>query len=1135
MNEFLRRIAGLSPEKRALYMQLLAEEGLDLALLDEAARPAAPENAGTPPAGKPRPMPRPEQIPLSFAQQRLWFLDQLTPGNPFYNKTIVAPLNVPVDHQGLKWSVEQIVRRHEALRTLFPSEDGQPIQRIQPPGALELPLIDLTDHPQEARTRQAYQLAQSQAVMPFDLARGPLLRATLLKLEAQSYLLLLTMHHIICDGWSLGLFFQELTSHYEAYSRGRQASPLPDLPLQYGDYALWQRQWLEGPALEPLLRYWLDRLSGLRTLELPTDRPRPPVQSFAGDVVEWHFPGELAARLRELSRRENVTLFMLLLSAYYVVLQRYSRQDDLVVGTYVANRNHTELEGLIGFFVNTLVLRASLAGDPTLREVLQRVRQATLAAYEHDDMPFERLVEALQPVRDLSRNPLFQVILQLETVNAHSQAPQNQQTWNIAGGTSAFDLAMNLLSVGDTLTAKIEYSTELFEEETIRRLARHYEQILQSMVATPELRLSSVDCLAPDERTALLAGWNATACEVPAARLEALVAAQAARTPAQTAVVGVGSTLSYQELNAQANRLAHLLRQEGVRAETPVGVLLPRSPGLVVALLAVLKAGGAYVPLDPAFPPARLAMMLYDAGIRLLITSKEAPALPVDAGRRHLYMEEMGELLDGSTLDPAPAAGTEGLAYIIYTSGSTGRPKGVEIPHRAVVNFLMAMAERPGFSPQDTLLSVTTISFDIAVLELFLPLVTGGTVVIATAEQARDGIALAQLLAKTGATVMQATPATWRLLLESGWRGDGRLKILCGGEALPASLARRLGEAGTSVWNMYGPTETTVWSSTRALLPAADTVLLGGPLANTQFYILDRHLRLAPMGVPGELFIGGDGLAHGYHRRPGLTAERFIPDPFSRRPGARLYRTGDIVRYRGPDALEFLGRDDHQMKIRGFRIEPGEVEAALRAQPEVRDAVVMAQGDSQGEKWLVAYLVPEGQPGPDAAELRQSLQAFLPHYMIPNRFVSLPALPLTPNGKIDRRQLSLPEDYQPEMKNTYVAPGDATEQRLAAIWADVLDVRQVGAHDNFFELGGHSLLAAQLVARIARAFDVSLALRTLFEAPTVAQLALALRAAAGGRGDSEEELPPDADGAGRPPAAALPRIKRQARPQDQKE
>jgi amino acid adenylation domain-containing protein len=1063
--------------------------------------------------------PRDRPLPLSFPQERVWFLDQLSGGsNIAYNFQVTIWFRGALDVAALHATLEEIVRRHEILRTTFPAVDGRPVQVIHSAASVALPIVDLRGVPEEERQAAAERLVAEATQVPFAVTRLPLIRWTLLRLADDLHELIQVEYHFVHDGWSFAVMLREIKAIYTALAAG-EPSPLPELPVQYADFAVWQRSWMESEVMDHMLGYWRRKLAGSPTaLELPTDRPRPVRPSFAGELRLLRIPPELYQELRDFSRRQRVTLFMSMLAGYYALLHRYTGQEDVLVGTTNANRRLREIEGMIGMVVNSLVLRGDLAGDPTFAELLARVRDMTIETQLYQDTPLERLVQELRPERQLSRNPLFQVMFHFHDAGVPDLDFAGLKCGFLVRGNRTSKMDLNVIVIpraeqrvglgtasAEDLRALLhwEYNTDLFDAATMERMIACYLNLLAAAARNPGLRISELPLLDAAEQAAVAATGNDTAAGIPARLVHQLVEETAAARPGTVAVGFAGATVTYAELNAQANRLAHRLRRLGVGPESRVAVCLERSPALVTALLGVLKSGGAYVPLDPGYPADRLAWVLEDSRAAVLITqSSLLPSLPAH-GAHKLALDEV-DLAGESAADPVPLAGAENPAYVIYTSGSTGRPKGVVVRQRGVVNFLASMARRPGLEPDDVLLAVTTISFDIAVLELFLPLIAGARVELADRETVVDGRRLAARIAGSGVTMMQATPATWRLLMETGWQGSPALKVLCGGEALPPELARELlGRVG-SLWNVYGPTETTVWSAahpvSREDVENGRPVPLGGALANTEIYLLDRFagsFEPTPDGVPGELYIGGEGLARGYFGRPDLTAERFVPDPFaarSARPGSRLYCTGDLVRRRPRDgALEFLGRADFQVKIRGFRIELGEVESVLATYPGVRECAAVAREDRPGDRRLVAYLVTaDGAPKP--RELRAFLAQRLPEYMVPSDFVTLERLPLSPAGKVDRRALPSPDPSRPEDEVAYVAPRTPAEETLAAIWAEVLGLERVGVCDDFFALGGHSLSAARVLARVRDAFGVELPLSLVFEKRTIEGMTPAITA-----------------------------------------
>ena len=1074
MNDLNARLAGLSPEKRALLMQQLGKNAVTTVKKEIGRRP------------------RPARIPLSFQQQRLWIMDQLDSASAVYNVPTGMWMHGHPDVAILERTLGEIMRRHEVLRTVMGRDEEGPFQRVLPAAPFAIARHDLAHLPGAQRRAAALAIARAEAERPFDIAREPLLRAVLVSIDADEHLFLLNAHHIAVDGWSYSVIFRELCALYDAFHAGRP-SPLEEPPIQYIDYTLWQNEVLaeDGATLKQQLGYWQERLRDIPpVLELPGDHVRPPLQSYRGALVPHRVDPSLYDAMKRLARDQGATVFMVLAAALQALLARYSGQHDLILGVGVANRRREELESLVGFFVNTLALRTDLSGNPSFLELLARVKEGTLGAYSHQDLPIERLLEVLDLDRSLSHSPLFQVMLffqnfPVQNVELQGMTLSAAGAHEISSGSARTDLTLFAGEDSDGLAIHLEYATDLFEAATIEAFARHLTELLRSVVADPSRKLAAIDILPAAERRALLWDWNDSARDTgPARSVHALFEAQAARTPDAVAITHMGQQVSYRELERRANALAHALRARGVAEGDLVGLFARRSPDMMVALLGILKAGAAYVPLDPAYPAERIAFMLADSGARLVVSQRALAALLPPEGPPALLLDEL-------PFNDAPLAlevNAESSAYVIYTSGSTGRPKGVLLPHRAVVNFLASMALEPGMTAADTVCAVTTLSFDIAVLELVLPLTLGARVEIADAATAADGAALARLIDACGATVMQATPASWRMLLDAGWTGRPGLKVLSGGEPLGRELADRLLACAAELWNMYGPTETTIWSTVERVTPGTGPIAIGAPIANTRLYVVDANLQPVPVGVPGELLIGGLGVALGYHARPELTAEKFIADPYSPDPAARLYRTGDLARWNRAGRVEVLGRIDNQVKLRGFRIELGEIESVLMEHAGVRQAVVVCREDRPGDKRLAAYLVADADGAAGAAELRAFCSARLPEYMLPSAYVTLAQLPMTPNGKIDRRALPAP-DAGAAPSSGYAAPRNEQEQTLCGLWAQTLGLERVGIDDDFFKLGGHSLLATQLVMRIQKAFGGEVTLRSLFEAPTVAGFA----------------------------------------------
>ncbi|MBD2339090.1 amino acid adenylation domain-containing protein [Calothrix sp. FACHB-156] len=1035
-----------------------------------------------------------QPIPLSWSQQRLWFLEQLEGSSAAYNMPAAVKLQGNLNINALEQALDEIVRRHEVLRTSFQTINGVPSQVIGTAVSLTLPIIDLQELPETEQVQQVQQLIITAAAKPFNLAIAPLMRSQLLRLGKQSHVLVMNLHHIVCDGWSVGVFIQELSTLYAAFAEGK-SSPLPELAIQYADFAVWQRQWLNGEVLAKKLDYWKQQLAGAPPLlELPSDRPRPPVQSYHGGNYEFTVDAELTRKLKSLSQQSGVTLFMTLQAVFVTLLHRYSGQTDILIGTPIANRDHSEVEPMIGFFVNTLVLRSQITDNPKFSQLLQQVRRGALEAYTYKDVPFEQIVEALQPERNLSHSPLFQVMfIWQNTPSQNLELPGLTLTpLPIETVTAKFDLTLSMGETPQGLVGGWEYNSDLFDVETIERLAHHFQNLLIAVTTNPEQPVGLLPLLTAAEEQKILFEWNNTEAEYPSNLcLHQLFEAQVEQTPNAVAVsMENGEELTYVELNFRANQLAYYLQSLGVGSDQLVGICVERSLNMVVGLLGILKAGGAYVPLDPKYPTERLAFMIQDAQVEVLLTQQHlVNSLPETEAKIICLDQDWLAISSYSPQSPPGLQSPNDLAYVIYTSGSTGKPKGVQIMHSAVVNFLTSVAQEPGITATDIVLSVTTLSFDIAVLEIFLPLIVGAKVVLVSTDNSQDGYALQKLLLASQATIMQATPATWRILLASGWHGTDQLKIFCVGEALSRDLANQLLVRSREVWNAYGPTETTIWSTIYQVEPGEGTILIGNPIANTQIYLLDSYGQPVPIGVAGELHISGAGLARGYRNRPELTQDKFIkfnPQSTVNSQQSTLYKTGDLARYKSDGNIEYLGRIDHQVKLRGFRMELGEIEAGIIAHPQVKQAVVIVREDQPGNKHLVAYVIPQ-QEAPTNSELRQLLQQRLPEYMIPNIFVFLEAFPLTPNGKIDRRAFPAP-DLEANSQNNLVLPHNHIEKSLAQIWCEILGLQQVGIHDNFFDLGGDSIISIQVIAR-ANQLGIQLTLKQIFQSQTIAELA----------------------------------------------
>ncbi len=1040
------------------------------------------------------PVSRDGSLPLSFSQQRMWFVQQLAPEATAYNLLFVSRHKGGMNVSVVRQVVNLLSQRHEAFRTTFAMTGSGPEQRIaswQSPHLIE---IDLRRIPADQREKEARQIAEQEGSRPFNLEKGPLARIALITLDQEDHLIVLNLHHIVGDQWSFGILGRDFAAYYNAICQGQ---PVPEmtLPIQYADYAVWQRRCLTEAVLAAQEQYWTRTLEHLPLLHLPTDFPRPAVQTFEGGLCAVDIPDSVIQRLKQFSADQQVTPFMTMLACFQLLLSRYTGQVDLAVGVPIANRTHMLMEQLIGTFVNTLALRLDVSGNPSFAGILERVKNAALGAFANQDYPFDKLVESLQVERDASMAPLVQVLFNMANapigdIQLHGL---EWEPFEVEPGSAQFDLSLSIeLEVAKK--AYFTFNSALFVRETIERLAGHYLALIESAMANPQARVSELRMLGEAERSRILYEWNRTTAEYPhTVCLPEQIEVQAEEVPDAIAVSMDNRVLTYRELNGKANQLARALRAMDVAPGVAVGVCLERSVDMVPVLLAVMKVGGCYVPLDPDYPRDRVRFMLEDSEAPLVITTAALSDRFSGLLCRVWCLDQAGRVFSADDEHNLPSAATgSDLAYILYTSGSTGQPKGVEIQHRSLMNFLWSMKRQPGCTRTDTVLSVTTLSFDISGLELYLPLLVGGRVEIVSRAVATDGHKLRETFERVQPTIMQATPATWRLLQEAGWTGSLSLTALCGGEALPQDLAIALRDRTKALWNMYGPTETTIWSTAERISSDSPEITIGRPIANTEVYVLDPYLQPVPVGVAGEIYIGGDGVARGYHGRVDLTADRFIPHPFSLRPDARLYRTGDLGRYRNDGRIVHLGRIDHQVKIRGFRIELGEIEAILSRHPKIKQAVVTARDDQHGLKQLAAYLVlQEGQEA-GAEALRSFLRAVLPEYMVPSFFVFLDAFPLTANKKIDVRALPQPETSSHTAGQSYVGPRDGMEVQLTALWQQVLGRQEIGIHDNFFDLGGHSLKAAQLFYQLELVFGKQLPLATLFQAPTIAELASVL-------------------------------------------
>ncbi|HFD91805.1 MAG TPA: amino acid adenylation domain-containing protein [Gammaproteobacteria bacterium] len=1081
MQDTRRRIQSLTPEELARLKQKLANHQVTASKGWE-----APERGESGPC------------PLSFPQRPMWFFDQMEPGSAVYNRCANFRLLGSLDTTAMQQALDALVVRHESLRTVFSMEGEEPVQVVLPQGRIALEVSDLTVLASGEREARLKALVIAEAERPFDLSKGPLLRVSLVRLGAREHVLMTTMHHIISDAWSSGVFKRELGYFYKCFRQKRQPD-MPELPLRYVDYTRWQLNQLRGKRFDKQLHYWKERLDGVPPLlELPCDRPRPAVQTFRGGTRSRPLNQALGTALLALGQRQGATLFMLLLAAFQVLLYRYSGQEDIVVGTPVANRGQKETEGLIGLFINVLALRCDLSGDPAFPDLIVRVREAVLGAFEHQEVPFEKLVEALQPERNLSHTPLFQVMftyrntpdeeLDLDGVAVHDM--------EVKKTVSHFDLSMIIERRGEGHCLIVEYSADLFDAGTITRMLDHYVNLLEGIAAGPDRRISQLPLLGEAEREWILREWNATASPYPAGKgVHQLFERQCARAPGRLAAVYGAHSLSYGDLNARANRLARMLRARGVDAGTLVGLLMERSCDMVVALLAILKAGGGYVPLDPDYPRDRLALMLEECQASVLLTHSALVGRLPEHTPSFLCLDRIDEDLrahDDGNLDSRVTP--DAIAYVNYTSGSTGKPKGVCVPHRAV-NRLVLETNYIELGEADRVAQVSTISFDAATFEIWGALLNGATLVGADKQTLLSADEFSDWLSRERITAMFLTTAVFNHLAEENPAMFSSLDcLLFGGEAADPKRVRAVWEAAPPrhLINVYGPTENTTFSTWHEITELPDESLpvpIGRPIANTQAYILDQSMNPVPVGVYGELYLGGAGLALGYLNNQALTRERFVLNPFSEEPGARLYRTGDMARYLADGKIVFHGRTDDQVKIRGFRIEPGEIEATIRLHPAVGEAVVVCTEEPRGEKRLSAYVTAKVGDELNMEELRTFLSEKLPPFMVPSTCMILGRFPLTDNGKIDRKALPAPDFSGISSRHGDGAPRTELERELVAIWEDLFERKGIGVHDDFFHLGGHSLLAARLFSILNSRYKRDIPLMTIYQAGTIAQIA----------------------------------------------
>ena len=1042
-----------------------------------------------------------EELPLSFPQQGLWFLEQLQQSSSVYNEQTALHLRGCIDVTILEQVLTEIVNRHDVMRSNFRMVDGSPVMVISPHLNITLPIVDLQQLTEPEQFAQLQQLAVKDAQNPFDLAEGLLLRVSLLRLGQEEHILLLTIHHIIWDGWSMGVFIEELSALYSAFC-SQQPSPLSELSIQYSDFASWQRQWFTGEVLENQLNYWKQQLAGIPALlEFRTDRPRPPVQTYLGSSLDFELNGELTQKLQALSQGEGATLYMTLLAAWATLLYRYSTQEDIAIGSPIANRTRQEIEPLIGFFANIIVLRNDLSGNPSFLELLARVRSCAMEAYANQDVSCEQLVEVLKPERSLSHSPLFQVmfVFQQAPIQKQKFASLTLTPLSLKSAIAKFDLTLLMEETGSGIEAKLEYNSDLFDQPTIVRMVGHFQTLLEGIVANPQAQVSKLPLLTAAERQQLLVEWNNTNSDYPQDKcVHQLFEQQVEKTPDAIAVVCDREQLTYKQLNQRANQLAHHLLSLGVRPEVLVGICVERSIEMIVGILGILKAGGAYVPLDSNYPAERLSYILADSGVEVLLTQQQLlSSLPSHTARVVCLDSDWGTIEQHTQENLEVGVGSDNLAYAIYTSGSTGQPKGVLVEHKNVVRLFAATQSWYHFNANDVWTNFHSIAFDFSVWEIWGALFYGGRLVIVPYWTSRDPQSFYDLLCSENVTVLNQTPSAFRQLIqvEQSHNTQAQLNlrlVIFGGEALDLQSLKpwfeQYGDKTPQLVNMYGITETTVHVTYRPLTINdlnSNGSAIGCPIPDLQMYILDENLQPVPIGVTGQMYVAGAGVTRGYLNREQLNNERFIPNPFNHKQESRLYKTGDLARYLPNGDIEYKGRIDNQVKIRGFRIELGEIEAVLGQHPAVRETVVVARKDQADQKCLVAYIVSEQEQELTSSQLRQFLKQKLPNYMIPSGFAFLEKLPLTPNGKVNRHALPELDTSNRPQEAGFVSPRNSLELQLSQIWSDLLNVHPVGVNDNFFDLGGHSLLAVDLMARIKQQFGTNLPLITLFTEPTI--------------------------------------------------
>ncbi|MEK6222140.1 MAG: amino acid adenylation domain-containing protein, partial [Chloroflexota bacterium] len=1051
------------------------------------------------------------EFPLSHGQQSMWFAQQLVPEGVSFNPAGAVRVSGALDLEALQTALGNLIRKHAMLRTTFHLKEGEPFQRVHAEIEVPFSVVGVRGWSEEAIQERL----EEDAYQPFDLEQGPLLRMVIYQKEDDQIYVLFTMHHIISDFWSLTILVNELLTYYQAEKNGTPLSSEP-LALKYSDYVAWEEEMLSGEDGERAWEYWSAQLDNqLPVLNLATDRPRQNAQTYAGGKIAIHLDDQLTAGLKTLSQSASTTLYTTLLSAFQVLLHRYSGQDDVLVASPLAGRDQVGLAELVGYFVNPVGMRADFSDQPDFLALLEQVKEKSLGALTHQNYPVDLLAQRLGLSRDPSRMQFFEAMFIMQKARTSDNQQFNAFALGLEGAEidldgiriesmelnrlpAQFDITWMVSELGEELGVVAHYNKDLFDADTIKQMLAHFKTLLSGIIQNPDTPVGSLPLLAEDQRQKILVDWNQTEKEVDTAiQVHQLFEQQASSTPKAIALQSEGEEYTYQKLNQQANQIAHYLLTMDVAPGDLVGIYLKRSANMLASLLGVLKTGAAYVPLDPAYPHDRIALMLDDAHVKVVLTDNGLPE-EIQAGNAKVvqWNTHAETIAKQSKRKPKKNGSSDKSMYVIYTSGSTGKPKGVEVPHRAVVNFLSSMRDQPGLTQDDVLLAVTTLSFDIAVLEIFLPLTVGAKVVLSTREVSADGVQLAETIHQSGVTVMQATPSTWQMLIESGWQGKQDLKILCGGEALSRNLANKLVDKSAVLWNMYGPTETTIWSTCHQVEKANTPISIGKPIANTQIYLLDADLQPVPVGVNGEIYIGGHGVALSYLNRPDLTAEKFIQDPFSNMQHARLYKTGDFARYDKDGTLEYLGRGDQQVKIRGHRIELGEIEAAMLSHPSIQKAVVLAKAGLGNQKYLAAYYIKSDDQETISNEgLRLFLRETLPAFMIPGVYIALDAIPLTPNGKVNRRALPEPSGDRPELYTVYVAPRTPQEQILADLGSEVLGIDQIGVHDNFFDLGGNSLKATRLIFLVNEKFEITLPLLRLFENPTIEGISKAVDSA----------------------------------------